>query len=166
MLGQPLQLRRRSGYRVGLIRPLEEVLTYENAEVVKRFAGDYRVSIADAEEIFLETKRWLWLCASAPQRIPLLSEARVIDLMWHTFLLFTRDYARFCEEYLGGFVHHYPRTSDVKAAWEKQLAADPEGAKAERRATLRRACEMVCDRLGPATLAKWCEEFPRRFQLE
>ena len=147
------------------MRPLEDVLRYENAEVVRRFAADHAVSLADAEDVFLETKRWLWLCANVDARVPLLSEARAIDLMWHTFLLFTRDYARFCDEYFGAFIHHYPRTSDVKEAWERQLAADPEGATRERRETLRKACEVVCDRLGPSTLAKWCEEFPRRFQF-
>ncbi len=131
-------------------------LRYENSEVVKRFALDYGVTASD---------RWLWLCASEPARIPLLSEARVIDLMWHTFLLFTRDYAQFCERYLGAFIQHYPRTSVIKDAWERQLAADPESAKRERRDTLRKACETVCDRLGPATLKKWCEDFPTRFPL-
>ncbi len=165
MLREPLQLRGRSRHRTRVIRPLEDVLRYENSEVVKRFGVDHGVSMEEAQDVFLETKRWLWLCASEPARIPLLSEARVIDLMWHTFLLFTRDYAQFCERYFGAFIHHYPRTSVVKDAWEQQLAADPEGATRERRATLRKACETVCERLGPATLKKWCEDFPARFPI-
>lgn len=31
-----------------------------------------------------------------------------IDQMWHTFLLFTRDYRDFCEQWLGRFVEHEP----------------------------------------------------------
>ncbi|MBX6389726.1 MAG: hypothetical protein IRZ08_12140 [Frankia sp.] len=31
-----------------------------------------------------------------------------VDLGWHTFLLFTRDYAAFCEQTAGRFLHHVP----------------------------------------------------------
>ena len=147
------------------VRPLEDVLRYENDEVVQRFAADHHVSVADAEELFLETKRWLWLCATRIDgpRIPLLSEARAIDMMWHTFIIFTKDYADFCTEYFGVFVHHHPRTRVETNAWNERVAADPVAALAERKALLRGAYETICDELGSATLKKWCEDFPRRF---
>jgi hypothetical protein len=153
------------------VKPLDEVLRYQNDEVVHRYVVDHEVSRADADEIFLETKRWLWLCASemaaAPDgignRIPLLSEARVLDLMWHTFLLFTRDYADFCQKYFGFYVHHHPRTRVEKEAWDRRIAEDAPAAIAERRKLLREGYELVCDRLGQATLKKWCEDFPARF---
>lgn len=174
MLRRPLQRvprvpRRERG--IGLIQPLDVVLAYENDEVVQRFASDFKVSRQDADEVFLETKRWLWLCADEMsrakdglgERIPLLSEARAIDLMWHTFVIFTRDYARFCEKYFGFFVHHQPRTQVEKDAWAKRIEADREGALRERRALMRRGYELVCDRLGQGVLKKWCEDFPARF---
>lgn len=34
-----------------------------------------------------------------------------IDIVWHTFLLFTAEYADFCDRYVGRFVHHEPVTS-------------------------------------------------------
>jgi hypothetical protein len=154
-----------------LIAALEHVLRYENDEVVWRFAADHGVSRADAAEVFLETKRWLWLCASEMDGskdgvgvpIPLLSEARVLDLMWHTFVIFTKDYAGFCQRYFGFFVHHQPRLQVEKDAWERKVREDAPAALAERRAMLRGAYETICDRLGPATLRKWCEDFPARF---
>jgi hypothetical protein len=153
------------------LKPLEEVLRYQNDEVVDRFSRDNGIPEADAKEIFLETKRWLWLCADEMARsgdgigekIPLLSEARVIDLMWHTFLLFTSDYARFCQKYFGFFVHHQPRLRVEKDAWDRRVAKDRDAAVAERRKTLRRGYELVCERLGQDTLRKWCEDFPSRF---
>jgi hypothetical protein len=148
------------------LRPLAEVLRYENAEVVYRFSVDHGVSLLDAEEIFVETKKWLWLCAAEPTaKIPLLSEARAVDEMWHTFLLFTDAYAKFCETNFGFFVHHFPRTRAEKEAWEKQVAENAKAAMAERRAHLRTAYEIICDRLGPETLQKWCEDFPARFKF-
>ena len=34
-----------------------------------------------------------------------------IDDMWHTFLLFTKDYADFCEKYIGKYFHHSPNNN-------------------------------------------------------
>ena len=34
-----------------------------------------------------------------------------VDEVWHTFILFTKDYSSFCEEVCGEFIHHNPRTS-------------------------------------------------------
>jgi hypothetical protein len=30
--------------------------------------------------------------------------------LWHAFIVFTKEYARFCSEAVGFFVHHVPRT--------------------------------------------------------
>lgn len=32
----------------------------------------------------------------------------MVDKVWHEHLLHTKAYATFCQEHLGGFVHHYP----------------------------------------------------------
>jgi hypothetical protein len=32
---------------------------------------------------------------------------KIIDQLWQVFLLYTRDYAHFCDT-LGGFIHHVP----------------------------------------------------------
>ena len=32
----------------------------------------------------------------------------VADDLWHEFILYTRDYQRFCRKALGGFLHHAP----------------------------------------------------------
>lgn len=34
--------------------------------------------------------------------------SQVVDVAWHEFILFTRDYARFCTKALGRFLHHTP----------------------------------------------------------
>src|SRR5256885_1327174 len=120
--------------------PLRDVLAYENENVVSRFAEDFSVSFPDAQEIFLETKRWLWLCAKRKQSVdsggahfslPLFNEAFAIDMMWHTFLLFTADYAAFCERYFGFFVHHAPKPRAERDAWTARILADPERAWSE-----------------------------------
>jgi hypothetical protein len=34
-----------------------------------------------------------------------------VDELWHSFILFTPQYLSFCEDVMGFFVHHQPRTS-------------------------------------------------------
>lgn len=154
---------------------LESVLAYRNDDVVHRFADDQGLSFEDANEIFTETKRWLWLCAKKGQEvkegraeffaIPLFDEAYAIDLMWHTFILFTQDYFDFCETYFGGYIHHQPKPWAEKQAWRARLAADPEKAMEERHEHLRKVYSHFYDELGPEILIRWCEEFPTRFPL-
>ncbi|ABP52993.1 glycine-rich domain-containing protein [Salinispora tropica] len=32
----------------------------------------------------------------------------LVDIGWHTFILYTRDYAEFCDRIAGRFIHHNP----------------------------------------------------------
>lgn len=155
---------------------LERVLRYQNEDVVSRFAEDHELSLPEAEEIFTETKRWLWLCAKRKRavdngealalRIPLFNEAYAIDQMWHTFLLFSEDYAAFCADHFGFFVHHHPKRRAERLAWQARIAHDPAGATKERRESLRAIYEHLFDELGEEVLLRWCEEFPARFPLK
>jgi len=156
-----------------MVASLQEVLTYKNENVVYRFSEDYKISESDAEEIFLETKRWLWYCAKRTRdiedgrieflNIPLFNEAKAIDLMWHTFLLFTHDYADFCETYFGFFVHHQPKSKVDRIEWQQQISRDPIQTQKERESQLEKVYGTIYDELGPDILLKWCEEFPKRF---
>ena len=155
---------------------LETVLTYQNEDVVDRFVETYKVSPDEAEEIFIEMKRWLWLCAkrksevqtdnSGMLQVPLFNEALAVDLMWHTFLLYTEEYAHFCDHYFGFFIHHKPRSVQDKRQWRERMKIDPVKAQQEKEENLRRAYNYIYDELGPEILTKWCEEFPARFQFK
>ena len=158
-----------------MLKPLalSQVITYRNDDVVGRFCDDHGVDFAAASEVFVETLKWLWLCAhqsylqeskgKAPVGVPLLSEIFVIDLMWHNFILFTEEYQNFCNDYLKSFVHHVPQTRRDRERFAAELHENPDGAKAEKEAALRNACELIYDELGAETLSKWVEDFPARF---
>jgi hypothetical protein len=87
---------------------------------------------------------------AAPGGIPcvMLAETDKIDWMWHAFVLFTVDYADFCERYFGFFIHHIP-TDDGS-----EVTADT----ATVRAMLRRQFALVCDVLGEKTLKEWYDD--------
>lgn len=63
-------------------------------------------SPADSEKALDESIKFLILAAENTDG-QLTPSARV-DLAWHEFILFTRTYLNFCEQYLGKMIHHEP----------------------------------------------------------
>lgn len=85
--------------------PVAEIMLYENERLYERYAVDHGTSLDGARERFVALKQFLTVCAVKPG-IKVASDE--IDRMWHTFLLFTRDYREFCNDKLGRFVEHEP----------------------------------------------------------
>jgi hypothetical protein len=131
---------------------LNDVLAYHHPGVVRRYCKDHDASQQEAEEIFRETLKWLYLCQRAAvdetDGFPcaMTPELIKVDWMWHTFLLFTRDYADFCERYLGTFIHHVPDEDEHEDAAEEEE---------DLRARLIRQFGLVYDVLGEETLTAW-----------
>ena len=94
-----------TGVRPGRI--LVDVATYSNPEVVFRLAEEMSWSADKAQAVFDEMLQYLAQGAVAPTNSAK-SPTKDVDAAWHTFLLFTRDYAAFCRKHLGFFVHHVP----------------------------------------------------------
>ncbi len=86
-------------------KPIQEILSYEHNRVLERYTIDYKFSLADARRNFEAFKEFMIVCAVKPG--PKVTSGP-IDQMWHTFLLFTKDYRAFCEQYLGMFINHEP----------------------------------------------------------
>ncbi|MEV6655023.1 hypothetical protein [Streptomyces sp. NPDC051219] len=70
-----------------------------------------------------------FLAASAQRSGDELSPSKLVDIGWHTWILHTVDYALFCEQVAGRFIHHVP-TEDgqqadggPEAALKRTLAA-------------------------------------------
>jgi len=131
---------------------LAEVLAYRHPGVVRRYAKEQHASREEAEEIFQETLKWLYLCGCSLREdvsCAMTPEIVKLDEMWHTFLMFTRDYADFCERYFGGFLHHVPNEDEEEARAEEAEAV---------REQLERQFGLVYDVLGEDTLKRWYEE--------
>ncbi len=105
-----------------MIPHLPTLLSYKNNDVLARYTVDYPNNQLTANEAFQELMKFFWLTIkhdAEKQRFPneeqlyficgIHSEMKEIDDMWHTFLLFTRDYSIFCKEYLGdsSIIHQY-----------------------------------------------------------
>lgn len=55
-------------------------------------------------------KRYLWLLIKYPNEA--LVPTRDIDEFWHHHILYTKNYARDCEELIGHYLHHTPSDRD------------------------------------------------------
>lgn len=82
-----------------------KVLGYENPEFIERLKVKLGLSHEKAEELFIDMKQFLFLCGTRPG---ICSPTDAIDAAWHEFILYTQDYAAFCDDMFGRFIHHVP----------------------------------------------------------
>ncbi len=139
---------------------LEEVLSYQHPDLIARFVEEHHVPESYAQELFVETKKWLWLCnANSVEgaRAPLIIYPFMgaLDEMWHSFILFSKDYATFCDDFFGEFIHHSPTPPREKAQHRDRLAADEEGLREETHSQLLRFVNYVEHKLGQDTATRW-----------
>ena len=85
-------------------------------QVVRRIARDHHVRKATATLWFEELDKFLTVCASADAPV---SPPPRVDKAWHTFILFTRDYAFYCGASHGRFIHHDPFDEPDAGAYER-----------------------------------------------
>ena len=89
-------------------------LSYENNDIVEKFSREYKMDYGLANEYFYELKKYLFLCSVTNQK---LAPSPEIDKIWHTFILFTKEYRNYCLNFLGRFIDHAP---EVKKAISKE----------------------------------------------
>lgn len=71
-----------------------------------------QMSAREIDECILEFKKFIGLLVvneNTNRRIEMVSE--VIDEVWHTFILFTKEYEAFSLEIMNGYIHHRPDTT-------------------------------------------------------
>lgn len=90
-----------------------QAVTERHEAVIRRIARHRKVSKRGAHRRFVEMLKFLDVCATSEETV---SPPPRVDHAWHEFILFTRDYAAYCEERFGFFIHHDPAESaDVDA---------------------------------------------------
>jgi len=142
------------------LTPLATVLQYENAKVTERFKINNPLNAHIAERLFKDMLHYLWLCEKhswdciqTPHKpelafIPVMhEEMRVMDNMWHEFILITRDYQDFCQHYFGHFLHHEPNMREELAYSDSELLQ-----------SLTLFLNYVYDVLGEEVLARWFQD--------
>lgn len=142
---------------------LSDVTAYENAKVIHRFRRNLNISEEDAKDIFIELMKWIWLCAKAqairengesslPVFLRIQSGMIVIDEMWHSFILHTRDYVEFCDRFFGKYIHHTPSRFDFVAPTEQETELQ---------------LRFISENLGGIEgLKKWYQEYDNKYSSQ
>jgi hypothetical protein len=101
--------------------PEHASLYYEHAGIIDRLRKKEGLAEQEAERLFRDLIRFLYLCGTSDQAyVP----SKRIDLAWHHFILFTRDYKRFCETFFGRFIHHDPEPPEADSTQLFQSTLD------------------------------------------
>lgn len=84
------------------------VMSYEHPSLIKRLMKKLDLTKEQAEEAFLGMKQFLFLCGTKDGEEGLAPQSVMVDEAWHHFMLFSRDYHRFCFGFFGRLIHHQP----------------------------------------------------------
>lgn len=87
-------------------------MEFDIAPVLTRYAADQDLPMKVVREHERELKRYLALCAI--NRDGFYGMRGPIDELWHTFVVFTKLYMRFCDNIAGEMIHHFPNVSERK----------------------------------------------------
>lgn len=140
------------------VESLLEVLKYKNKDVIHRYEQDYPHNKLKGKDAFNELLKFFWIAQrhkTAKKLSPenkelnftcaIYPEMSEIDDMWHTFLLFTKDYMSFCKNYFDEYIHHVPNTKEEPIN-DAQFEDD-----------LNKYLSFVYDVLGEETIINWFE---------
>lgn len=88
---------------------------FDFAPVAKKLKSDMvkaGVPVTDdfIEEGILALKQYYAVALLDPLNMHAVSDK--VDPFWHTHMFFSRDYAEFCDELIGAFMHHQPLDHD------------------------------------------------------
>lgn len=99
----------------------EEIIKFTHPGVIARFKKEYPERASEAGIIFEDLLNFFWASNKhdldqrlAPDNKELKfifimdEDMKIIDQMWHIFLLYTKDYMDFCEKYFKQYIHHLP----------------------------------------------------------
>lgn len=104
---------------------LTAILNYKNEQVVAHFCQFHpEYSIQEGNELFTDLLAWMWLNRkrlSMGKSTYLFGPLLIIDQLWHSFILHTRDYHTFSNHYFGDYFHH-----EVEAVGFEHLISEEE----------------------------------------
>jgi hypothetical protein len=149
---------------------LKHAVAYSNRHVVNGFMEKYGLSFREADAVFTETKKFLWLLVIARSRgndPPFITDhILVIDEMWHNFMLHSADYRRYCDDCFGSYLDHEPTTKETRVRAAREYRRDPVGVEQRWQAEFRAELSVIYDELGSKTVLKWFKTYPRRYSRD
>ena len=91
---------------------IEQVMAYSMADIIKRCQKDNGYTDKDMVILEKELKRYLILAILDAGKFGMYSKD--VDNLWHSFILFTKNYSDFCNTYSKKFIHHVPKIDSLE----------------------------------------------------
>lgn len=145
---------------------VQELKKYHNEDVIRRFMDNYDIDYQTSLDIFQELKKFFYLLHLYGDKIFMNEYMFVLDEMWHTFLMYTDEYYRFCNTYFGRLLAHTPASYKEKTEIDHKLKTDKKNIETELRKNAKEMFEIIYDELGPETLVKWIKQYGEYYTLE
>lgn len=82
---------------------------YDFGFVREKLVTDNRLSNAEIDRAEFEFRRFMTLVLKCDGPLAMIDKR--VDEFWHSLILFTPQYRKFCDDVMGFFVDHQPRTS-------------------------------------------------------
>ncbi len=150
---------------------LEDVLAYQNPQIIISFCKTFAISKEEALAIFDELKRMLWLInemefdgsKAQGNRFYIDQSLLIIDEMWHKFILFTSVYGQFCEQMFGAMIHHYPSVQTDEEYATRFVGMSRDEVTNTIMNDKRWQYTYVLQKLGKASFQKWYTEFHEKY---
>jgi hypothetical protein len=96
---------------------IKAAMKFNMKDVMKRYEEKTRLPPDVLKEHEREIKRFLALCAGNPGKYGMRGP---LDELWHTFIIFTSLYAKFCRQMGSGFIHHLPESPNKRPSKMKR----------------------------------------------
>jgi hypothetical protein len=87
---------------------------YKNENVITYHSTKTGLAIDETIDLFKQLKSYLYECSISKER---LSPTKEVDLIWHSFILHTEEYAIFCNNFFNKFIHHRPNSISKLASF-------------------------------------------------
>lgn len=96
-------------YRNKKNRELKFIENYQFPQAILDRAKQKHDYLSDEDmlKVAKATKDYFYICNQANGKMVAMP-SEIVDVLWHEFILFTREYAYFCKKGLGRFLHHIP----------------------------------------------------------
>lgn len=92
---------------------INRVLNYPMPHIIARCQKDHKYLDEDMPILESELKKYLILAiVHKDSKLGRGMYSKDVDNLWHSFLLFTREYAAFCHDHAGFFIHHVPEIDE------------------------------------------------------
>ena len=132
---------------------IKNIMMYPMPHILARCQKDYNYTDEDMIILEKELKRYLILSLfEGKADLGTGMYSKDVDNLWHAFILFTNEYAAFCNTYFNRFIHHIPEI-DTQPTPEKLREA-----RQDFQVFVKKYQEVFKEEIHPIWFLDMCEE--------